>query len=363
MIFIVFCVKYFHYIMTLPIETIFYDLESYNQLQSYLIQIKPSTVFVLVDENTHKHCLPILKNHLQYDIQTIEIPAGESFKNIETVQKIWQNLTDLGADRKSLLINLGGGVLTDMGGFVALTFKRGMKFINIPTTLLGMVDAAIGGKTGIDFNDLKNQIGIIAPPEMVLIDPTYLQTLSARELISGMAEVFKYGLIADENLWKKLMDFDGNHIDPEIIYTSAEIKKNVVAQDPFEDGLRKSLNFGHTLGHAIETYFMTKSNSQRLLHGEAIAIGMIMAVHLSYQTQGFASAKMDEIKSVLLKFYTPIQLEENDIRDILNLLKHDKKNFKNQINFVLLESISDVIWDCQVSEIQIRNAIAYYLKS
>lgn len=348
--------------MTLPVETIFYDLESYNQLQNYLLQSKPSSVFVLVDENTYNYCLPILKSQIQYDFQIVEIPAGEVFKNIETVQKLWQKLTDLGADRKSLLINLGGGVLTDMGGFVALTFKRGMSFINIPTTLLGMVDAAIGGKTGIDFNDLKNQIGIIAPPKMVLIDPTYLQTLPAREFISGMAEVFKYGLIADETLWNSLIQFDGNHLDPHIIFKAADIKKNVVIQDPFENEIRKSLNFGHTLGHAIETYFMSKASDTRLLHGEAIAVGMVMAAHLSYQTLDFPLYKTAEIKRILRKFYKPIFLSTNDILHILELLKHDKKNFKDQINFVLLRNIGDVLWDCQVTEFQIRKAIAYYLE-
>jgi 3-dehydroquinate synthase len=362
MIFIVFCVKYFHYIMTLPVESIFYNQESYHKLQNYIVQSNPSSVFVLVDEHTRVHCLPIFKNHFQHHFQLKEIPAGESFKNIETVQKIWQKLTDLGADRRSLLINLGGGVLTDMGGFVALTFKRGMKFINIPTTLLGMVDAAIGGKTGIDFNSLKNQIGIIAPPEMVLIDPEYLKTLSSREFLSGMAEVFKYGLIADETLWNNLIQFDGNHLDPHLIFTAAEIKKNVVLQDPFENGIRKSLNFGHTLGHAIETYFMSKSEESRLLHGEAIAVGMIMAVHLSTEILGFSLQITHEIKRVLLQYFKPIRLNESDIKSVLELLIHDKKNFKNQINFVLLRDFGDVVWDCQVTETQIRKAISYYLE-
>ena len=348
--------------MTLPIESIFYNQESYQKLQNYIELSNPSSVFVLVDEHTRVHCLPILKNHFQHNFQLLEIPAGESFKNIETVQKLWQKLTDLGADRKSLLINLGGGVLTDMGGFVALTFKRGMSFINIPTTLLGMVDAAIGGKTGIDFNDLKNQIGIIAPPEMVLIDPEYLKTLSSREFMSGMAEVFKYGLIADETLWNKLIQFDGNHLDPHFIFTAAEIKKNIVIQDPFENGIRKSLNFGHTLGHAIETYFMSKASDTRLLHGEAIAVGMVMAAHLSHQTLDLPLLKTAEIKRILQKFYKPIFLNTNDILHILELLKHDKKNFKDQINFVLLRNIGDVLWDCQVTEFQIRKAIAYYLE-
>lgn len=343
-------------------EKIFFQSAGYLQLNSLLHQGKHSKIFILVDENTKLHCLPVFLEHFKHDFQLLEIPSGEEFKNIESTQFLWQKLTDFGADRKSLLINLGGGVVTDIGGFVALTFKRGLKFVNVPTTLLGMVDAAIGGKTGIDFNGLKNQIGIISLPEMVLIDSVYLKTLPKREFISGMAEVYKYGLIADEDLWSQLANSDLNAIDDSFIQKSAEIKDQIVTEDVNENGLRKILNFGHTLGHAIETHFLNKAENQRLLHGEAVAIGMIMASHLSHQILGLSKEKLDKITSVLLKGFPKIELDESDIQSALTLLKHDKKNYNHQINFVLIKDIGQAVYDCQVTENQIHNAISYYLK-
>lgn len=347
--------------MTLQ-ETIFFKQDGYVKITDILNENDYSKLFILVDENTKHHCLPIFESKIKVPIQWIEINSGEVNKNIETTQFLWQKLTDLGADRKSILINLGGGVITDIGGFVALTFKRGIKFINVPTTLLGMVDAAIGGKTGIDFNGLKNQIGIISPPEMVLIDVDYLKTLPKREFISGLAEIYKYGLIADENLWELLKNMDMERWDQSIVKTSAVIKKHIVQKDPQEYGLRKTLNFGHTLGHAIETYFMSKPIENQLLHGEAVAVGMILASHLSYQTLGFPSENLDEITSVLSSVFPKIKIQKSEINEIVELLKHDKKNHKGQVNFVLLKNIGEAIWDCKVTEEQILNSLEYYSK-
>jgi 3-dehydroquinate synthase len=259
--------------------SIHFNEYAYKELNKYLFDNKTSKVFVLVDENTNEHCFSIFKDQIKTEIEgeLIQIPAGESFKNIDTCIDIWNQLTESGADRNSLLINLGGGVVTDMGGFVASTFKRGIKFINIPTTLLSMVDASVGGKTGIDFGVLKNQIGLFSNPEMVVIDSQYLTTVSEREIRSGMAEIIKYGLTYDIKLWNQIKSLEEleNNILNSIINRSIEIKNTIVLKDPKEKSLRKILNFGHTLGHAIESYHLESEEKNNLTHGEAIAIGMI----------------------------------------------------------------------------------------
>ena len=361
MIFIVFCIKFFDYIMTVHSKSLFFGSNVYEHLTEYLSQTPHSKIFVLVDDNTKKYCLPNLYLHLEHPFEVLQIPSGEGSKTIQTAIELWQKLIDAGADKKSILINLGGGVVTDIGGFVALTFKRGFKFVNIPTTLLGMVDAAVGGKTGIDFNGLKNQIGLISPPEMVLVDSVYLKTLPKRELKSGMAEVLKYGLIADEYLWNYLVKKGKLGIDDSVIQQSAEIKKHIVCEDVMENGLRKTLNFGHTFGHAIETHFLTKPVEKHLLHGEAVVVGMILATHLSYQTQGLSEDRLNEITHVLLKNYPKVTLSNTDLQEIVQLLIHDKKNDNGQINFVLIQEIAKPVWDCKVTENQMNIAIDYYL--
>ncbi len=345
---------------TNPCKLIF-DSNVYANLSDFLNQNAHSKIFILVDDQTKKYCLPILKNHFQKDFIVLEIKSGEKNKTIDTVQTLWQELTDLGADRKSVFINLGGGVVTDLGGFVALTFKRGIRFINIPTTLLGMVDAAIGGKTGVDLNGLKNQIGIISSPEMVLIEPSFLKTLPEREIRSGMAEVYKYSLIADIPDWRLIKESNPSQIQNEVIYAAAKVKQNIILQDPNENGLRKTLNYGHTLGHAIETLFLSKSAEEQLLHGEAIAIGTIMATYLSFLKLDFPKAYLDEITHFFIQHYPKISLNQNDIVQIFENLKHDKKNQNGQINFVLLEKIGRPIWDVKVTDDEILKAINFYL--
>ena len=259
MIFVVFCDKFFRYIMTIPKNAVFFGVESYDILNDFLKNHSNTKLLVLVDENTAKYCLPVLQSYISLPFEVLQVSSGEKHKNILTSTFLWQELTRLGADRNSILINLGGGVITDMGGFVALTFKRGIKFINIPTTLLGMVDAAIGGKTGIDLDEIKNQVGLISLPEMVLIDPRYLRTLPQREYRSGFAEILKYGLIADANLWSEIRHKSLENIDLQVIKRSVEIKSEVISRDLYEKGERKILNFGHTLGHALENHFLTKA--------------------------------------------------------------------------------------------------------
>ncbi|WP_333879087.1 3-dehydroquinate synthase, partial [Flavobacterium sp.] len=293
--------------------------------------------------NTNEHCLLRFLSFLTTDknIEIIEIEAGENEKNINTCVEIWTILTDLGADRKTLLINIGGGVITDIGGFVASTFKRGIDFINIPTTLLAMVDASIGGKNGVDLGNLKNQIGVINSPKLVLVDSEYLATLPQNEMRSGLAEMLKHGLIYDAGYWSQFKDL--NQVDfadlDSLIHRSIAIKNEIVMQDPTENGIRKALNFGHTLGHAIESYFLENPEKKPLLHGEAIAVGMILESHLSWQKGLLQENDYYEIKSVINHVFEPVIFEENDLKPILDLLIHDKKNEYGKIQFTLLDGI------------------------
>lgn len=346
---------------------VFYAEKAYENLHTYLEENRPSKIFVLVDTNTHKDCLPAFMPKLQTrePIEIIEIEAGEPYKNLETCAHVWNILSDLGADRKSLLINLGGGVVTDLGGFAASCFKRGIAYINIPTTLLAMVDASVGGKTGVDLGNLKNQIGVINHAKMVLIDSLYLETLSANEMRSGLAEILKHGLISDEAYWKKvsgLRDLTFDDLD-DIIKESVDIKAEVVIRDPEEKNLRKTLNFGHTLGHAIESYFLTNPGKERLLHGEAVAIGMILAAYLSVELKDFPEEKLKHITQVIVDIYGKISFAPEDIEEIIDLMKYDKKNEFGKINFVLLEDIGKPIIDCLVPNELIMRAFDFYAKA
>jgi len=337
---------------------------SYLALNEHLKTNDYSKVFIIVDENTHKYCLPkFLESTTDLeDIDIIEIESGEIHKTIETCVGIWNTLSDLEADRKSLIINLGGGVITDLGGFVASTFKRGIKFINVPTSLLSMVDASVGGKTGVDLGHLKNQIGVIINPEIVMINTEFLKTLPSNQLKSGMAEMLKHGLISSENYWEKFSDLSNmTYKDLDIlIYESVLIKKDIVDQDPYEKNLRKTLNFGHTLGHAIESYFLSNPNKKELLHGEAIAIGMVLETHISTNLLGFSEDLCQSIKELMIKTYGKVQIDANDFEPIIQLLKYDKKNEHGNINFVLLETIGKPKIDCTVDEELIYNAFKYY---
>ena len=344
---------------------IHFNTKAYEELNSYLEKNKPSKILILVDENTHNYCYPIFIEQLitEVDVEVIEIESGEIHKNIETCTGIWNVLTELGTDRNSLVINLGGGVITDMGGFVASTFKRGIKFINIPTTLLSMVDASVGGKTGIDLGNLKNQIGLFSYPEMVIIDSDFLQTVSEREIRSGMAEILKYGLANNYKLWVEIKDvneFDFNQLN-ELIFNSISIKNDIVLEDPKEKGLRKVLNFGHTLGHAIESYFLESEEKENLTHGEAIAIGMVCAAYISHKELGFDKVKLEEVKKTILSIYEKVAIDENaDYESIITLLKHDKKNLNGEVLFVLLTDFEKFKLNCKVSEDVIRQSLEYY---
>ncbi len=346
-----------------PAHEVHFNEVAVAALQQSLNQKNYSKVVVLVDENTKKHCLKVLQELVALTPDgVITIKAGEAFKTIASCVQVWEALSDLGCDRKSLLLNLGGGVVTDLGGFAASAFKRGIDFINIPTTLLAMVDASIGGKTGVDLGALKNQVGVIEQPQMVLVFPVFLETLEERQTKSGYAEMLKHGLIRDYQYWQELAT-QAAFTSTGHIQTSIHIKGQVVTEDPLERGIRKTLNFGHTLGHAIESYFLEAQNRPSLLHGEAIAIGMILEGYLSNALTGLSRLELDEIKRVFLKHFPPIHISSQDQEIILDLLKHDKKNTHGDINFVLLNGIGKAVMDVQVPPELFEGAFSYYKES
>ena len=343
---------------------IVFSENGYEYLNDLIEKNKYSIIFILSDTNTNEYCLsrflPLLATNKTIEI--IEIESGETEKNITTCVEIWSILTELGGDRKSLLINVGGGVITDIGGFVASTFKRGIDFMHIPTTLLAMVDASVGGKNGVDLGNLKNQIGVINVPKLVLIDTDYLSTLPQNEMRSGLAEMLKHGLIADADYWTKFKVLNG--IDfadfDSLIYRSIEIKNEIVMQDPTENGIRMALNFGHTLGHAIESYFLENENKKTLLHGEAIAAGMILESYISWQKKLISAAEYIEIKNTINAVFETIVFEENDLIPILELLIHDKKNEYGKIQFALLDGIGSIKINQEVENELIIKSFADY---
>ncbi|MTB50869.1 3-dehydroquinate synthase [Lewinella sp. W8] len=316
---------------------------------------------VLVDENTRKHCLPRLQPWLDHpQLAIIEVAAGERHKHLGTCQYLWEEMFRAGVGRRWCVLNLGGGVMGDMGGFVASTFKRGIDFVQIPTTLLSQVDASVGGKLGIDFFNVKNSIGVFRNPEAVWIDPAFLTTLSDREVRSGYAEIVKHALIHDAAHWESLValeDLSTTDWAP-IIAHSVDVKRQIVEEDPHERGRRKLLNFGHTIGHAIESYWL--ETEQRLLHGEAIAAGMIMETWLSHRLASLSEAELAAVTQYLLKVYghQPVPTSAHD--QLIGLMKQDKKNEDSRINFTLLERIGHGIPNATAEPELILESVAFY---
>ena len=326
--------------------SVYFDSKGYETLAEMLKPSHYSKIFILVDENTSQYCLPHLLNNLatEIEIEIIELEVGEIHKNIATCTEVWGALSDLGGDRKSILINLGGGVISDLGGFVACTFKRGIDFINIPTTLLSMVDASIGGKNGVDLGNLKNQIGIIREPKAVIVDTQFLNTLPQNEMRSGLAEMLKHGLIFDKKYWdkfKNIKDLITEDLN-ELIHQSIQIKNTIVCEDLTENGIRKSLNFGHTLGHAIESYFLENDNKTSLLHGEAIAVGMILESFISREKELLTNEEYQEIKYIINDIFERVEFSQIDIEKIIELLIFDKKNEFGKVQFALLDGIGKI---------------------
>ncbi|AZA76526.1 3-dehydroquinate synthase [Chryseobacterium sp. G0186] len=338
--------------------------DNFSQLNTLLHEKTFSKIFILVDENTHEYCLPILLGNMETDLgfEILEIEAGEEMKNIQTANQLWEILTEMQADRKALIINLGGGVITDMGGFVASTYKRGIQFINIPTTLLSMCDASIGGKTGIDLMHYKNMVGTFAFPEQIFIYPKFLETLPFKELRSGFAEMLKHGLIADQAHWNQLIKIhklDVESVTPHI-QTSMDIKQAVVEKDFHESNIRKTLNFGHTIGHAVESLCLQQGNP--ILHGEAVAMGMISEAHLAYLEQLISEEESKAIIENIQRYYPYLDISDFKDEDITALLLNDKKNVDSKINFSLLSSIGSCTYDHQCSQKNINDSLHFYRK-
>jgi 3-dehydroquinate synthase len=325
-----------------------------------LIQRKnPTKIAVLVDENTSEHCFSLIQEVVPAAI-IVQIESGEENKTLTTCQFIWQKLTDHQFDRKALLINLGGGVIGDMGGFCAATYKRGISFVQIPTTLLSQVDASVGGKLGIDFYGFKNHIGVFKVPDEVIIDTLFLKTLHTRELRSGFAEIIKHCLIADSQKWEELtaIAYQSQNWD-NLVAHSIGVKDKITLADPFEAGLRKILNFGHTIGHAIETHFLQDAN-KKLLHGEAIAIGMICEAYLSLERGYLEPQELDALVQYILSIYGKVKIEDADIEALIPHTMQDKKNESNTILASLLEEIGKANYNISLTEEDIERSIYYY---
>ncbi len=332
-----------------------------ESLATFFDQNEYSHIAILVDEFTNKYCLPIIQDLLPSNFTKILIKSGEHHKNLATCEQVWDRMTKANMDRHSLLVNLGGGVIGDLGGFCASTYKRGIDFIQIPTTLLAQVDASVGGKLGIDFHGLKNHIGVFQLPKAVLIDPKFIETLSIQQKKSGFAEIIKHCLIRDEKEWSAIRQQSFEELDlSKLIAHSVAIKEAVVLEDPKEAGLRKILNFGHTLGHAIETYLLDKGK-RKILHGEAIAIGMIVEAFISHQRDLISLQELEEIESYLFENYGRVKLHTEEISKIIALTAQDKKNKGKEIRFSLLTGIGDCGYDIPVSASEMKKAIQYYL--
>lgn len=339
-------------------EQIIITSDPSKDLKTFLVKKAYTSIIVLTDENTSTYCYPIVKDSLPQHSH-IELESGEEHKTIESCNTIWEAMTHANLDRHSVLIIIGGGVLCDMGGFCAATFKRGIDFIFIPTTLLAQADASIGGKLGIDFNNFKNQLGVFKEPELNLLHSGFLSTLPQNELRSGFAEIIKHALIGDAELWNQIKT---NKLNDQpwdsLLKKSSAFKYSVIEQDPLEKGIRKILNAGHTIGHAIETFCL--ANGNKVLHGEAVAAGLIAEGKLAYERQMLNVEQLDEITSFILNQYGKIDLSPNSFKAIGELCKQDKKNKGNKILAALLNGIGAARWDCEISPDEIERSLAFY---
>ncbi len=381
------------------------DIE--HDLATAVAESEHDRVFVLTDDTTHECCLPKVATLLaQYDAVPITIPHGDQHKTLAALGDVWTALQQGGATRHSLLINLGGGMVTDLGGFAATTFKRGINFINIPTTLLAMVDAAVGGKTGVNFGGLKNEVGAFADARFVIINTCFLDTLDAENLCSGYAEMLKHALISDERMWAEHVNFDLSQPDlaelQRMVAESIAVKERIVAEDPHEHGIRKALNFGHTIGHALEEFALqqaggavvsarllplarartaptnqttgntvvsarllplararTAPKKRPLLHGYAVAFGLIGELYMSARKAGFPTERLHQTARFIRENYAQTEFTCNDYPTLLNLMRHDKKNTSGVINFTLLHNIGDIRINQTATDEEIREALDF----
>ena len=323
-------------------------------------------LFVLVDKTTEQLCLPVVSSFLcMEEAHPIAIGATDTHKTLDTLSHVWSELQRLGATRHSLMINLGGGMVTDLGGFAASTFKRGINYINIPTTLLSMVDASVGGKTGINFGGLKNEIGVFNNALSVILDTTFLRTMDEENLLSGYAEMLKHGLISNEGMWAELLNFDVENITSTdlleklgtMVSKSVAVKQDIVAEDPTEHGIRKALNLGHTAGHAFESLALKR---KAILHGYAVAYGLVVELYLCCVKTGFPQDKMRQTVTFIKEHYGRMPITCDDYPQLIELMHHDKKNAGNDINFTLLSDIGDIRINQTASEEEIKEALDFY---
>jgi 3-dehydroquinate synthase len=338
--------------------TIYSGKTVFKELNSFLRKGKYSNYFILCDENTIKNCLPTLIVQCKElkDAEIFEIESGEKSKSLQLCSQLWEALFGYNADKNALIINLGGGVVSDLGGFIASIYKRGIDFINVPTSLLAMADASVGGKTGIDFAGLKNSIGTITQPKGVFVYHDFLETLSPRHIANGMAEIYKMALISDKALWKKLQS--AKQLDKEFIVKSISLKNGFVKKDPLDKKERKALNFGHTVGHAIESVLL--ASEVDILHGEAVVAGMICESWLSMKKKLISKTELDEIVNTMISKFSCISLPSLLFGEIIKATVNDKKNANMQIQFVLLRGIGRHKINVPVSPIEILDALEFY---
>ncbi len=345
------------------IRTIHQQAELESSLNELLSDYEARQIFVLSDHNSRTHCLPLIATFsCLKEAQHINIPAGDEHKNLETLSVVWSSLSRKGGTRKSLLINLGGGMLSDLGGFAAACFKRGIDFINIPTTLLACVDAALGGKTGINFEGLKNEIGAFYPAKAVLIYPDFFRSLDRDNLYSGYAEMLKHGLLSSRAHWRQVLSFDpagaSTRESAGLILDSMKVKEKIVKEDPFEKGLRKALNLGHTVGHALESF--SHRQNQALLHGHAVALGLVCELYLSHKLAGFPEKELQACVNRVKQSYSAYPLQKSDYSELIGFMQHDKKNRDRHIRFCLLKDVGQILPDATATPEQIEESLDYY---
>ena len=333
-----------------------------SELVTALAECEHDKLFVLTDTTTQELCLPVIKNFYSLKhMQIITIPASDSHKDIESLMMVWKGLQEGGASRHSCMINLGGGMVTDLGGFAASTFKRGINFINIPTTLLAMVDASVGGKTGINFGGLKNEVGVFNDSKYVILDTEFLKTLDTENICSGYAEMLKHGLISTETMWEELVNFDLNQPDlkqlQRMVGDSVKVKEHIVEQDPHEKGIRKALNLGHTFGHAFESWALKR---KPILHGYAVAFGLIPELYLSVAKTGFPTDKMRQTVTFIKENYGTLNITCDDYDELIELMQHDKKNQNGIINFTMLGGIGDIRINQTATTEEIKEALDFF---
>lgn len=334
-----------------------------RDLVNAISECEHDRIFVLTDETTQQLCWPKIKNFKALKNSTpIIIKATDTHKNLDTLSQVWQALSNGGATRHSLMINLGGGMVTDLGGFAASTFKRGIDFINIPTTLLAMVDASVGGKTGINFGGLKNEIGVFSDSRFVIINTQFLDTLDHDNICSGYAEMLKHGLISDERTWAELVTFDLDNPDlsqlQRMVAESIKVKERIVEADPHEHGIRKALNLGHTMGHAFESFAMRRGTP--ILHGYAVAYGLISELYMSARKTAFPTDRMHQTVRFIRENYGTINITCDDYPTLIELMHHDKKNTAGIINFTLLGNVGDIRINQTATEEEIKEALDFF---